>query len=154
MAAFEKFNCFVEDVAEKKHDLGADTLLVLLTNTEPNAADTVVDTTGGTCVVKATSNAAEIAAASGYAKGGSEAAHVTSVQSGGTYKLVLSNVVFTAGAAIGPFQWAVLYNSTAGTSSTRPVIGWWEYPGSAVTLASGETFTVQFDAGTGVLTLA
>ena len=29
MASFNKFNCFVEDVAEKKHDLGADTLKVL-----------------------------------------------------------------------------------------------------------------------------
>ena len=29
---------------------------------------------------------------------------------------------------------------------------WWDY-GSAVTLASGDSFTVDFDAGTGVLTL-
>ncbi len=33
MAAFNKFNQFVEDLAEKVHNLGADTIKVLLTNT-------------------------------------------------------------------------------------------------------------------------
>ncbi len=36
MATFNKFNSFVEDVAEKVHNLGSDTLKVLLTNTALN----------------------------------------------------------------------------------------------------------------------
>ena len=40
-AAFQKFNSFVEDVAEKVHNLGADTLKVMLTNTAPVATNTV-----------------------------------------------------------------------------------------------------------------
>jgi len=43
-----------------------------------------------------------------------------------------------------------LYNDTA---TNKELIGWWDY-GSAITLASGETFTVDFDATNGVLTLA
>lgn len=39
-AAFNKFNSFVEAVAEKAHNLGADTLKVMLTNTAPVATNT------------------------------------------------------------------------------------------------------------------
>jgi len=155
MATFNKFNCFVEDVAEGSHDFANDTLMVLLTNTAPNAADTLVDTTDTTCTVEATSNAAEIAAGNGYTKKGNAASLTTSSQTSGTYKLVLADpATWTAsGGTIGPFQYAVLYNDTKKTTSTRPPIGWWNY-GSAVTLQVGETFKVDFDAGTGVLTIA
>jgi hypothetical protein len=129
--------------------------MVLLTNTVPNAADTVVDTTTTPCTVKATSNASEVAAGNGYAKKGNLAAFTSGAQTSGTYKLVLVDpAVWTAaGGTIGPFRYAVLFNDTAGSTSTRPVIGWWDY-GSAVTLQIGETFTVDLDQAAGVLTLA
>lgn len=155
MAAFNKFNCFVEDVAEKKHDLGADTLKVLLTNTAPNAADTVVDTSITLCTVKSTSNAEEMPATGGYTKGGNQAAISSSAQSSGLYKLVLSDpATWTATAGgIGPFRYAVLYNNTAGAAATRLPIGWWDYGAGGVTLAVGEPFTADMDPDTGVLTL-
>ena len=142
-STFYKFNQFVEDLGKILHNLatGGDALMILLTNTVPNAVDTIVDTTTGTCTVKATSNAAEIAAASGYAKGGSQVTSQQYIQTSGTAKLYGVKVVFTAGASIGPFRYAVLYNNSKGTTSTRPVIGWFDY-GSAVTLGIGETFTV------------
>ena len=41
MAAFNKFNALTEDLAEKVHNLGSDTLKVMLTNTAPSAANAV-----------------------------------------------------------------------------------------------------------------
>lgn len=147
MAAFNKFNCFVENIAEKMHNLGSDSLKVFLTNAAPNASThTAYDgTTGST-------GPAEIAAGNGYTAGGNAASITSSSQTSGTYKLVLADpAAWTAsGGSIGPFQYAVLYNDTA---SPKGLIGWWNY-GSALTLASGESFTVDFDPTTGVLTLA
>lgn len=139
MAAFNKFNSFVEAVAEKVHNLGSDTLKVLLTNTAPVATN----------AVKA--DLTEISAGNGYSAGGTASAQSSSAQSSGTYKLVSADVVFTAsGGGIGPFRYAVLYNDTA---TNDELIGWWDY-GSAVTLATGETFTVDLDGTNGVLTIA
>ena len=138
MAAFNKFNSFVEAVAEKSHNLGADTLKVMLTNSAPIASNTVK------------ANLTDISAGNGYTAGGTAASISSSAQSSGTYKLVLADVVFTAsGGSIGPFRYAVLYNDTA---TSDELIGWWDY-GSSITLASGETFTVDFDPTNGVLTI-
>ena len=152
MASFNKFRCFVEDLAEGIHDLDTHTLRLLLSNTVPNVADVRVDTDEATCVVEATSNAAEIAAGNGYTKKGEAITITTSEQSGGTYKLIGNDVVWTASGAVGPFRYVVLYNDTAGASTARPVLGWWDY-GSSISLANGETFTVDFSAVDGILQL-
>lgn len=147
MAAYNKFQAFVENVAEKKHDLGADTFKIFLTNTTPNASThTAYDGTTGT------TGPAEITAGNGYTAGGNAAAVSSSAQSAGTYKLVLGDPATwtAAGGSIGPFRYAVLYNST---SVGKELIGWWDY-GSSITLAVGETFTVDLDATNGVLTIA
>ena len=140
MAVFNKFNSFVEALAEKKHDLGADTLKVLLCNTAPLATNTVK------------ANLAEITAGNGYTAGGATAGITSSTHTSGTYKLVLSDpATWTAtGGSLGPFCYAVLYNDTA---TNDELIGWWDY-GSSVTLATGESFAVDFDPTTGVLTIA
>lgn len=141
MAAFNKFQPFGEYLAEKKIDLSADTLKVLLTNTAPVATNGLKG------------DLTEIAAGNGYSAGGAVAAQSSSAQSGGTYKLVIGDVVFTAsGGAIGPFRYAVLYDDTP-TTPADPLIGWFDY-GSAQTLADGEAITVDFDAVNGVLQLA
>lgn len=137
MATFNKFNSFTEALAEKSHNLGSDTLKVMLTNTAPVATNTVK------------ANISEISAGNGYTAGGTAATISSSSQSSGVYKLVLADVVFTATGAVGPFRYAVLYNDTA---TNDELIGWWDY-GSAVTLADTETFTVDFDASAGVLTI-
>lgn len=141
MAAFNKFNSFVEDLAEKVHNLHADSLKVVLTNTLPVNTNTIL------------ANITQIANGNGYTTGGAAATVSASAQSSGTYKLTLADVVFTAsGGSVGPFRYAVLYNDTP-TSPVDPLIGWWDY-GSAVTLAEFDTFTVDFDATNGVLTNA
>lgn len=137
MASYNKFNSFVEALAEKVHNLGSDTLKVVLTNSAPVAGNSVL------------ANITQIANGNGYTTGGATAALTSSAQTSGLYKLVLASVVFTATGAVGPFQWAVLYNDTAGNDE---LIGYWDY-GSAVTLGNGDTFTVSFDATNGVLTI-
>jgi hypothetical protein len=139
MATFNKFQPFVENIAEKVFNLGSDSLKVMLTNTVP------VNTNGQK------SQLTDISAGNGYTAGGTAATISSSAQASGTYKLVLADVTFTAsGGSIGPFRYAVLYDDTA---TNKELIGWWDY-GSAVTLATGESITVDFDATNGVLTLA
>lgn len=139
MTAFSKFNSFVEAVAEKKHDLGADTLKILLTNVAPVATNTVK------------ANLTEIAAGNGYTAGGTAVTVTASAQTSGTYKLVGDDVVFTAsGGSIATFRYAVLYNDTA---TNDELIGWWDY-GSTVDVTDGNNFTVDLDQTGGILTLA
>lgn len=140
MASFNKFNSFVEALAEGAHNLGSDTLKVLLTNTAPTASNTVK------------ADLTEITAGNGYTAGGNTASVTSSAQTSGTYKLVLGDpTTWTAsGGSIASFRYAVLYNDTA---TNDELIGWWDY-GSSVTLADGESFAVDFDATTGVLTLS
>lgn len=140
MAVFNKFNSFVEDVAEKVHNLGADTLKIALTNTAPVATNTILG------------NITQIAAGNGYTTGGATVTITSSAQTSGTYKLVLADVTFTATGSMGPFRYAVLYNDTP-TSPVDPLIGWYDY-GSSITLAINETFTVDFDPTAGALTIA
>ena len=138
MAAFNKFNQFVADVANKVHNLGSDTLKVALTNTAPVATNTVF------------ANITEIAAGNGYAAGGGAATLVSSAQSSGTYVLKLNNVTFTATpGSIGPFRYCVLYNATPAAGN---LIGWYDY-GTGVTVTTGNSFQVQFDGTNGVLQL-
>ncbi len=139
MAAFNKYEVFTENLSEKVHDLDLDVLKVMLSNTAPNAA---------THAVRADST--EIGAGNGYTSGGTDSQNATS-RSGGTTSVTGVDIVFTAsGGSIGPFRYAILYNDTP-TSPADPLIGWWDY-GSNITLASGETFTVDF--GTSMFTLA
>lgn len=138
MTIYNKFNSFVSDLAQKVHNLNSDTLKIMLTNTAPVASNTVK------------SNLAEIAGGNGYTAGGAVASFVSGNDASGTYKLILSPVSWTAsGGSIGPFEWAVLYNSTAASGN---LIGWWDY-GTSVTLTNGNTFTVSLDQTNGVFTL-
>jgi hypothetical protein len=139
MATFNKFNSFVEAIAEKVHNLGSDTLRVVLTNSAPSATNTVL------------ANITEISNGNGYTTGGASSAQVSSAQTSGTYKLVLTDVTWTAsGGSIGPFRYVVLYNDTA---TNNELIGYYDY-GTNLTITSGNSFTVDFDGTNGVLTLA
>jgi hypothetical protein len=139
MANYNNFNSFVSDLAQKVHNLNADTLKIMLTNTAPSASNTVK------------SNITEIGAGNGYTAGGAVASFVSGNDTSGTYKLILSPVSWTAsGGSIGPFEWAVLYNSSTASGN---LIGWWDY-GTAITLTNGNTFTVSLDQTNGVFTLA
>lgn len=139
LATYNKFQDFTEQLIEGIHDFDAHTFKVYLTNNAPSAsADAVI------------ADLAEISAGNGYTAGGT-ATSITTSETTGTAKVVGTDVVFTAsGGSIGPFQYAVFYNDT---SASDNLIAWWDY-GSAVTLSTGETFTVDFDPTNGIFTLA
>ena len=139
MAAFNKFSSFVEAMAEKKHDLGADVLKCMLTNTAPIAAN----------AVKA--DLVDIAAGNGYTAGGNQAVQTSSAQAAGVYKLVCSDPALwtCVTAPMASFRYVAMYNDTA---LNKELIGWWDY-GSSITLQIGETFLHDLDATNGVLTV-
>ena len=134
MATFNKFNSFVEALAEGTHNLGSDTLTIALTNTAPVAGNTVL------------ANITEIS----YTNVSSRVlTSVTSAQTSGTYTLDAADLVLTASGTVPTFRYVVLYNDTA---TSDELVGYYDY-GSAVDLLNGETFTITFDAS-GILTLA
>lgn len=139
MPAFSKFNCFVEDLGRKVHNLHTDTLKVMLTNSAPSAANTVK------------ADITEISAGSGYSAGGTAVASNAYSQTSGTAKLTGTDVTFTAsGGSIASWRYAVLYNDT---STSDSLIGWWDY-GSSRVIASGESFPIDWDATNGILQVA
>lgn len=142
MATFNKFQNFVQDLGRKVHNLNGDTLKVMLTNSAPNTA---------TNAIKA--DLTDISAGNGYAAGGPALSGVGYSQASGTGKLIGNDLVITAsGGSIGPFRYAVLYNDTP-TSPADPLIGYWDY-GSSITLADGESLTVDLDGTNGILQIA
>lgn len=145
MASFNKFQPFVANLAQGKIKLdtsgnGGDTLKVYLSNTAPSAAN------------GQKSDIAEISSGNGYTSGGNTATVSASSQTSGIFKLVLADPTKwdASGGSIGPFRYAILYSDT---STNDLLIGWWDY-NSSITLSSGESFLVDFDATTGVLTIA
>jgi len=134
VASFNKFNSFVEALAEKVHNLGSDTLTVALCNTAPTASNTQLSDLTQISYTNLSSRTLS---------------SVTSSQTGGTYTLDAADLVLTASGTVATFRYVVLYNDTA---TNDELIGYYDY-GSAVDLQNGETFTITFDAS-GILTLA
>lgn len=134
MATFNKFNVFSEDLSEGVHQLQAagHTLKVYLSNTAPVATNSIK------------SDIAEISAGNGYTSGGHDAQNDTSRSTGTTSVTGVDITITASGGSVGPFRYAVLYNDTP-TSPADPLIGWWDY-GSSITLAAGESFTIDFGA--------
>lgn len=137
MASFQKFQPFVEYLAEKVFNLGSDTLTVALTNASnaPVAANGVLtDLTQ----ISYTNLSSRVLTTS------------SSSQTSGTYKLVIADLVLTASGAVAPFRYIVIYSDTAASDQ---LICFFDYA-SEVTLANGDTFTIDFDATNGLLQIA
>lgn len=148
MATFNKVHAFVEHLAEKVHNLGSDQLMVALSNTDPTTDN------GG---VNASTAAGVLATVTQISYTNLSTRNITtdtSAQTSGTYKLVLTDLVLTStGGPTGPFRYVYIYNDTP-TSPADPLIGWYDYGAGGLTLADGETLTLDFDGTNGVLTLA
>lgn len=134
-SSFFKFNSFTEAVAEKVHNLGADTLEVALTNTLPVNTNTVL---ANITQITYTFLNARTVTVSG------------SAQTAGVYKLSIADKTLTStGGSTGPFRYVVLFNQTA---TNDELIGWYDY-GSSITLGDGESLLLNFDDANGVLTI-
>ena len=128
MANYNKFQCFVEDLAEKKHNLASDTLKVAFSNASnvPSASadvkladiTTIVATNLGDVTLTVSSSS----------------------QTAGTYKLVVADKTLTASGAVPAFRYVIIYNDTA---ANKELICFFDY-GSEVTLANGDTFKLDF----------
>lgn len=134
MVAYNKFNSFVEHLANKVLDLfgspPGDTLKVALTNSAPVATNTVL------------ADITQIANGNGYTTGGTALTSPTGTRATGTFTLAADSCVFTgSGAGMATFRYYVLYDDTAANDE---LIAWWDH-GSAVTLNSGDTFTINFN---------
>ena len=133
MATYNKHNAFVEDMAEKVHNLASDAITAYLTAAAnaPTAANATLSALAQISYTNLSSRVFSV---------------TTSAQSSGTYTYLLSDLTLTASGAVATFRYAGYYNDTP-TSPADPLIGWWDY-GSDVTLASGETFTYDFTTST------
>ena len=130
-AAFNKLNNFTDYLVKGGFNFSSDTFKVMLTNTAPIATNSNYSDISGT----------ELANGNGYTTGGSASA-VTVANATGTETVTAADVTFTATGSMGPFRYAVFYDSTTGH-----LVGWFDY-GSAITLTSGVSFIVQPNSAT------
>ncbi len=134
MSTYNKFNSFVEKLAEKTFNLQSDTLKVALTNTLPTSANVQL------------SDITEIS----YTNISARTLTVSSsAQTSGTYKLVIADLVLTATGTVPTFRYIVVYDDTA---TNDELIAWFDY-GSAVDLIVNDTITLDFDGTNGLVQL-
>ena len=124
MATFNKFQAWAETMVEGAN-LGSDQFAVALTNTAPSATNSVI---------------ADITQISYTNLSSRNVTTTSSSQTGGVETLVLQDLTMTASGSVGPFRYVVLFDDTL---AGDPLVGWWDY-GSSITMANGETFTVDF----------
>jgi DUF4097 and DUF4098 domain-containing protein YvlB len=141
MATYTKFLDYVEQLNKAVHNWSSHTFKGAATNTAPVNTNTVF------------ANLTEISAGNGYSAGGMTLDTVTLSETSGTAKVTIADEVLTAsGGSIGPLRYVSIYNDTP-TSPADPLVAFYDY-GSSITLAAGESFTIDFDATNGLWQLA
>jgi hypothetical protein len=136
-SSLTKFYPFGEAIAEKKHNLASDSLVVWLSNTAPAQANAVLTDITQVSYTNMSSRAVTTSSSS---------------QTTGTYALVLADLTLTmTGGASPTFRYVGIYNDTA--TNKDLVAGYYDYGVGGVTLADGESLVIDFNA-TGLFTLA
>lgn len=147
MATFSKANDWVEYLVEDAN-LESDTFEILLSNTAPGSetSDPTADGNGIEANVTqiAYTNYTDDLTIDRQIEG------VTSSATGGTLTFDANDVTITAsGGALPDFQYVYLVDTTL---TDNPVVGVWDN-GSAISLADGESVTIQWGAS-GIFTVA
>ena len=142
-----KINDFVEDLAEKVHNLGSDALMIALSNTAPGAESNNPTGSGNGILANVTqisyTNYTDDMTVDRTLQS------VTSSETGGLYTLDAADIEITAsGGSVGPFRYVYLYNDTA---SGDPLILIMDLE-ETVTITDGSSITLRWNAS-GVPTL-
>lgn len=144
MATYTKYEAFVEHLANKEIDWfgTTDTFNAAIHTDAPVVAtdDDITDLT-------------QIAGSNGYTTGGADIQN-DSTRSGGTVTMTAVDVVWTAsGGNLGNSttgRYVSIYDDTPTTPLADPLMCSFDY-GSTFTVASGETFTLDFGASLATL---
>lgn len=130
MATYNKFQQTVEDMAEGVYKCSTDQFTVALcaAANAPVATNSVL---------------ADLTQISYTNCSSRNLTTASSGQTTGTFTHLFADLVLTAsGGTVGPFRYVVIYDNTP-TSPADPLLCWYDY-GSDITLASGETLTIDF----------
>lgn len=144
MATFNKVNDFVENVAHGVFNLSTNQLAVALSNTAPGSEASPPANSGNGVLA----NVTQISYTNLSSRNITTS---SSAETSGTYRLILTDLVLTASGSVGPFRYVYVYSDTP-TSPADPLIGYYDYD-SSITLANGETLTVDFDGVNGLISL-
>lgn len=139
MAAFNKINAFVDNLADGVHNFASHAFVIFLcaVGAAPVATNSVL---GDLTTISYTNLSSRAITTS------------SSSQTSGTWRWIATDVVLTAGGGpVAAFRYVGIYNDTP-TSPADPLVGWYDY-GSALTLNDTETLTADFDGTNGVLSL-
>lgn len=140
MASYNKFQQFVEDLGKGVHNFTSDstcslTVALCAAANAPVATNSVL---ANLTQISYTNLSSRVIT-------GATWEHTT-----GTATLTADDLVLTAsGGAVATFRYVVIYNDDP-TSPADPLICWYDH-GSDVTLANGETYTIDFTGGIATL---
>ena len=143
MAAFNKIPDWLDTMLENA-DLASDQFVIATSNTAPAAEGSDPSTDGNGVLANVTENDYTNCSSRNITTSSSS-------QASGTYALVLADIVLTtSGGTLGPLQYVYVYDDTVAVPAD-PLVCYYDY-GSEITLAEGETLTIDFSA-TGLFTV-
>ena len=140
MASFNKNHIFAENLGKAVHNFTSDA----------TCSVTVYLTTNANAPVATNETLSQITQISYTNLSSRVVTGITWEHTTGTAHMTATDLVLTASGAVATFRWVGLYDDDP-TSPADPLIGYYDYA-SDVTLASAETFTIDFS--TDILTLA
>lgn len=136
MAAFTKFQPFIEDVFEAVHNFSTHQLVAFLCAAANAPVNTYRTLSQVTQITYTNYSSRNITTSS-------------SSQTSGTYRLILTDLVLTlSGGAGATFRYFGVYNDTP-TSPADPLVCFFDH-GSDITPANGETVTLDMDGTNGL----
>ncbi len=149
MVVTVKIRDFVEDLAEKVHNLGSDSIRIALSNTAPASESSNPTLTGNGILANVTqisyTNYSDTLTVDRVLDG------VTSVESAGTYTFDASDFTITAsGGTLATWRYIYIFNDTP-TSPADPLILIIDNEAS-ISMSNADSRTITFNAS-GILTL-
>lgn len=135
MASYNKFSQFVENVCKGVHNFTSDATCSL----------TVALCAAANAPVATNAVLADLTQVSYTNLSSRIITGVTAEHTTGTVTLTVNDLVLTASGAVATFRYVAIYDDDP-TSPADPLVAWYDH-GSDVTLANGETYTLDFTGG-------